>query len=112
MPLKQEAVQEADDKKLTIDQAKELLPQAAGISNADFRALMKDPRPETVKSKSLSLVILAFRPTENPDAAKEKEFRFWGAASRGSEIFEVLWISKAKGFASLMQRNTSTECPR
>jgi len=39
-----------DAQKLTVDQARNLLPEAAGISNADFKALSKNPRLETVKS--------------------------------------------------------------
>src|SRR5207302_22582 len=70
------SVGSAQDAKLTVDLAKKLLPQAAGISNADFKALSKDPRPDVVKSKSLSLVILALHPPKDPDAAKE--FRFLG----------------------------------
>ena len=64
----------AQDAKLTVDQAKKLLPQAAGISNADFKALMEDPRPATVKSKSLSLVLLNLKPPAkpNPDASRSR----------------------------------------
>lgn len=66
----------AQDTKLTVDQAKKLLPPAAGISNGDFKALSEDPRPDVVKSKSWSLVLLALRPLKNPGAANE--FRILG----------------------------------
>jgi hypothetical protein len=99
----------AEDKKLTVDQAKKLLPQAAGISNADFKTLLKDRRPDDVKSKSLSFVILALRPTKNPDA--DKEFRVLGDGPiRVSDITEAMWISKDEGYASFLQPKYITEC--
>ena len=100
----------AQDAKLTVDLAKKLLPQAAGISNADFKALSKDPRPDVVKSKSLSLVLLALRPPKNPDAAKDKEFRILGDDITPSDIAQAMWISKDKGYASFIQPNYITEC--
>lgn len=99
----------ADDAKLTVDLAKKLLPQAAGISNTDFKALSEDPRQEVVKSKSLSLVLLALKPpTKNPGAAKE--FRVLGDAIRPSDIAEAMWISKDEGYASFIQPKYITEC--
>src|SRR4029077_18685610 len=86
------SVGSAQDAKLTVDLAKKLLPQAAGISNADFKALSKDPRPDVVKSKSLSLVLLALRPPKNPDA--DKEFRVLGNDINVSDITQAMWISK------------------
>jgi hypothetical protein len=104
------AAANADEPKLTVDQAKKLLPEAAGISNADFRALMEDPRPETVKSKSLSLVLLALKPPEkNPDAAKE--FRFFEDKPRPvSDVLDAMWISKDEGYASILQPKYITDC--
>jgi hypothetical protein len=98
----------AQDAKLTVDQAKKLLPQAAGISNADFEALAKDPRPEAVKSKSLSLVLLNLRPPKNQDAVKE--FRVLGENLSVSQITDAMWISKDKGYASFLQPRYITEC--
>jgi hypothetical protein len=99
----------AEDAKLTVDQAKKLLPQAAGISNADFKALSKDPRPDVVESKSLSLVLFALKPlTKNPDAAKE--FRVLGNDIAVSDITEAMWISKDKGYASFIQPKYITDC--
>src|SRR4051812_9314323 len=99
------SVGSAQDAKLTVDLAKKLLPQAAGISNADFKALLEDPRQEVVKSKSLSLVLLALNPPanirKNPDAAKE--FRVLGEDLRVSDITEAMWISNDKGYASFIQ---------
>ena len=100
----------ADEAKLTVDQAKKLLPQAAGISNADFKALTEDPRPDVVQSKSLSLVLLALRPHEEPGRA-DKEFRILGDGPiRVSDITEAMWISKDKGYASFIQPKYITEC--
>jgi hypothetical protein len=98
----------AQDAKLTVDLAKKLLPPAAGISNADFEALAKDPRQDVVKSKSLSLVLLALRPPMNPDA--DKEFRVLGEDIKVSDITEAMWISKDKGYASFIQPKYITEC--
>jgi len=99
----------ADGAKLTVDLAKKLLPEAAGIRNADFNALSKNPRPETVKSKSLSLVLLALKPPgKNPDA--HKEFRILGEGLKVSEILEAMWISKDKGYASFIQPEYITDC--
>ena len=99
----------AQDAKLTVDLAKKLLPPAAGISNADFKALSEDPRPDVVKSKSLSLVLFALRPPKNPDA--DKEFRVLGDGPiRVSDITQAMWISKGKGYASFIQPKYITEC--
>lgn len=101
----------AQDAKLTVDQAKKLLPSAAGISNADLEALLKDRRPDVVKSKSLSLVLLALRPPKNPDAAKDKEFRILGDGPiTPSDITQAMWISKDEGYASFIQPKYITEC--
>ena len=98
----------AQEAKLTVDIAKKLLPAAAGISNADFEALAKDPRPDVVKSKSLSLVLLALRPPKNQDA--HKEFRVLGNAIKVSDITEAMWISKDEGYASFIQSKYITDC--
>jgi hypothetical protein len=104
------SVGSAQDAKLTVDQAKKLLPSAAGISNADFKALSKDPRPDVVKSKSLSLVLFTLRPPKKPDAAKDKEFRVLGENIRVSDITEAMWVSKDEGYASFIQPKDIIEC--
>ena len=98
----------AQDAKLTVDQAKKLLPAAAGISNADLKVLSQDPRPDAVKSKSLSLVLLALRPPKNPDA--DKEFRILGENIKVSDITQAMWASKDEGYASFIQPKYITEC--
>jgi len=103
----------AQDTKLTVDLAKKLLPPAAGINNADFKALLKDRRQDVVKSKSLSLVILALDGAtmiqKNPAAAKEVRFLGDGPI-RVSDITQAMWISKGKGYASFIQAKDITEC--
>ena len=103
----------AQEGKLTADAAKKLLPDAAGISNADFKALSENPQAETVKNKSLSLVLLALDvqkiAQKNPDAAKE--FRFLAEEyTPPSEIAAAMWISKEKGYASFIQPSYITDC--
>lgn len=103
----------AQETKLTADAAKNLLPQAAGISNADFRALSKDPRPDAVNSKSLSVVLFSLDvqkiAQKNPDAAKE--FRFLGEGyPPPSNIAKAIWISKDKDYASFIQPKYITDC--
>ena len=103
----------AQEGKLTADAAKKLLPAAAGISNADFKALSEDPQADTVKSKSLSLVLLALDvqkiAQKNPEAAKE--FRFFGEEyPPPSDIAVVMSISKSKGYASFIQPAYITAC--
>lgn len=101
----------AQDAKLTVDQAKKLIPQAAGINNVDFKALLKDPGPGVVKSKSLSLVLFALSPPKKPDAAKDREFRILGDGPiRVSDITQAMWISKDQGYASFIQSKYITEC--
>lgn len=102
----------ADEPKLTVDQAKKLLPQAAGISNGDFKALLENPREEVIKSKSLSLVLFALKPPadieKDPDAAKE--FRVLGEDLPVSDLTNAMWISKADGYGSFIQPKHITDC--
>ena len=98
------------EQKLTVDQARKLLPRAAGISNADFKALLEERRPEVVKSKSLSLVLFALRPPQSPGAAKDREFRVLGEDLRVSDVTDAMWISKDRGYASFLQAKYITGC--
>ncbi len=99
-----------DERKLTVDQAKNLLPEAAGIRYADFKALSQKRRLENVNSKSLSLVLLALKPPphENPDA--DEEFRILGEDLNVSNILDAMWISKDKGYGSFIQPEYITDC--
>jgi len=99
----------ADEAKLTVDQAKKLLPQAAGISNADFKALSENPRA-VVKSKSLSMVLLALKPPTQKNPGADKEFRVLGENLAVSDVLEAMWISKDKGYASFIQPKYVTDC--
>ncbi|WP_020470861.1 hypothetical protein [Zavarzinella formosa] len=98
----------AQDAKLTVDLAKKLLPEAAGISNAEFKDFLENPKPDAVKSKSLSFVFLTLRPTMNP--AADKEFRILGEDLAVSQITQAMWISKEQGYASFIQAKNITEC--
>jgi hypothetical protein len=100
----------AEDAKLTVDAAKKLLPQAAGISNADFKTLLEKRRPDDVKSKTLSLVLFTLKPPakKNPDA--DKEFRILGENLAVSDVVDATWISKDKGYASFIQPKYVTDC--
>jgi hypothetical protein len=100
----------AEDAKLTVDQAKKLLPEAAGISNADMKALSEKGSRAVVKSKSLSLALLNLKPPteKNPDAAKE--FRVLGENLAVSDVLDAMWISKDKGYASFIQPKYVTDC--
>ncbi|HEX3148070.1 MAG TPA: hypothetical protein VHR66_08290 [Gemmataceae bacterium] len=103
----------ADEAKLSVDQAKKLLPQAAGISNADLRALSEVPNPENIKNQSLSLVLLALRPPANieKNAEAAKEFRLFDDKPRPvSDVVKAIWISKDEGYASFIQAKYITEC--
>lgn len=100
----------AEDAKLTVDEAKKLLPAAAGISNDDFKSVLKDRRLDVVKSKSLSLVLFTLRPPKNPDAATLREFRVLGEDLKVSDITDAMWISKDEGYASFIQAKDITDC--
>ncbi|MFO0877391.1 MAG: hypothetical protein U0840_08445 [Gemmataceae bacterium] len=104
------SVGRGQDAKLTGDQARKLLPAAAGIRNADFEALMKDRKADAVESKSLSLVILTLRPRGNPDAAMKQEFRMIGEAIKVSDITQAMWVSREQGYASFLQPDYITAC--
>ncbi len=101
----------AQDGKLTVDQAKKLLPRTAGISNTDLRALTGDRRPEAVKNKSLSLLLLMLTPPAVKNAEADKEFRLFDDRPRPvSDVLEAMWISKGEGYASFIQPKYITDC--
>jgi hypothetical protein len=103
----------AQDEKLTVERAKKLLPEAAGIRNADIQAHSEGARlePDTIKSKSLSLVLLTLKPpaVKNPEA--DKEFRLFEDKPRPvSDVLEAMWISRDEGYASFIQSKYITDC--
>jgi hypothetical protein len=101
----------AQDGKLTVDQAKKLLPRTAGISNTDLRALTEDRRPEAVKNKSLSLLLLTLTPPAVKNAEADKEFHLFDDRPRPvSDVLEAMWISKGEGYASFIQPKYITDC--
>ncbi|HZZ79852.1 MAG TPA: hypothetical protein VFE62_15140 [Gemmataceae bacterium] len=104
------AAANAQQAKLTAEQARKLLPKAAGISNYDLRILSENPRPDAIKNKSLSLVLLALRPPKNPDADANKEFQILGEKINFSDIADAISISKDMGYASFIQSKYITDC--
>jgi hypothetical protein len=105
----------ADDGQLTVAQAKKLLPEAAGMRNADFKSLgeTRQPDPAKIKSKSLTLVLLSLHP--EPDAknseAMLKEFRFLGDTVPNPAQFAAALSTSAKhGYASFIQEDWITDC--
>jgi len=101
----------AQDGKLTVAQAKKLLPRAAGISNTDLTALTEGRRPEAVKNKSLSLVLLTLTPPAVKNAEADKEFRQFDDKPRPvSDVLEAMWTSKDEGYASFIQPKYITDC--
>jgi hypothetical protein len=104
----------AQEAKLTAEAAKKLLPQAAGMSNADAKALgeAEATSPDRIKSKSLSLVLLALDPEiaeKNPAALKE--FRYLGAGFPSPDrIAKAMSISKGQGYVSFIQAKYITDC--
>jgi hypothetical protein len=105
----------ADDGHLTVAQAKKLLPEAAGMRNADLKSLSEaaEPNPDLIKSKSLTLVLFSFRP--QPDAknaeAIEKEFRFLGnGVVNPAKIATTISTSAKHGYASFIQEEWITDC--
>ncbi len=106
---------QSQEAKLTALAAKKLLPQAAGISNADFKMLAEgnEPNANLVKSQSLSVVLLTLDPAEvakrNPAALKE--FRYLGEGiPPPNRIAAAMSLSKEKGYASFIQPKFITDC--
>jgi hypothetical protein len=102
----------AGEDKLTAEQAKDLLPEAAGISNADLKALAENPRPDTVKSSTLSLVLLNLDPriaAKNPEAPKEFRYLAEGPPNPAA-IVSAMLLSKDKGYGSFIQPAYITDC--
>ena len=57
------------------------------------------------------MVLLNLKPPAKKDAeAANKEFRIKGDRIRVSDVFDAMWISKDKGYASFIQPNYVTDC--
>ncbi|MBV9123145.1 MAG: TIGR03067 domain-containing protein [Planctomycetes bacterium] len=98
---------------LTLEYALGLLPEASSISNADFRKLSaaSGAPPDTIKSQSLSLVLLSSVPEgveKNPQAKKDFRSLVKGTPTPG-EIAAALSLSQQKGYVSVLQPEYITQ---
>ncbi|EMB17828.1 protein containing Serine/threonine protein kinase [Rhodopirellula europaea 6C] len=87
-----------------------LIPEAASISNEDFQKLQTNPAAQTIKNKSLSLVLMALDiRDQSPEAANEFRFLVEGYP-KPSEIAAAMSPSRSKGYFSIIQPDYITEC--
>jgi len=100
---------------LTVEAAQELLPAAASMSSVDFERLATSqtvPDLGSIKSKTLTLILLTMKMTKaNADnQAVLEEFHWAEGFPQPSEIAEMIYKSKAKGYATFLQPNLITHC--
>ncbi|MEO2020778.1 MAG: hypothetical protein ABGX05_03050 [Pirellulaceae bacterium] len=100
---------------LTAEAAQELLPAAASMSSADFERLATSqtvPDWGSIKSKTLTLILFTMKMTKaNADnQALLEEFHWAADFPHPSEIAEMIYKSKAKGYATFLQPNLITHC--
>lgn len=95
---------------LTSTLARTLLPRAASISNEDFARLSAAPRPDTISSQSLSVVLMSLPVLEEaPGFVDDLEYAF-GGVPRPSELVKVMSISRSQGYVSFIQPSQITDC--
>ena len=101
---------------LTAEAAQELLPAAASMSGADFEKLAtaSSPSPETIENQTLTWVLLTLNPlkTSHENATVLEDFNFptGNALPQPSQIAEVIYKSKATGYATFLQPDLITDC--
>jgi hypothetical protein len=97
---------------LTVEEAKGLLPEAAGMSRAEAEALYKTPTATDKPNKSLTLLILALRPPTGASAeAAVKEFRFLEEGiPNPSKLAFAMEGSQKKGYFSVIRPEYITDC--
>ena len=100
---------------LTAKAAQELLPAAASMSSADFEKLahaQTAPDWGSIKSKTLTLILLTMKMTKASadNQAVLEEFNWAADFPHPSEIAEMIYKSKAKGYATFLQPNLITHC--
>ncbi|MFP6672068.1 MAG: hypothetical protein VB857_11690, partial [Pirellulaceae bacterium] len=102
---------------LTAEAAQELLPAAASMSIADFEKLASAQTAgtwDTIKSKTLTFVLLTLNPqtasAENEAVLEDFNFPTGNALPQPSEITEVIYKSKTKGYATFLQPDLITHC--
>jgi hypothetical protein len=106
----------SSDHGLTAEAAQELLPSAASMSSADFEKLAtaSSPSPETIENQTLTWVLLTLNPLktsyENATVLEDFNFPTGNALPQPSQIAEVIYKSKAKGYATFLQPDLITDC--
>ena len=100
---------------LTAEAAQELLPAAASMSIADFETLataQTAPDWGSIKSQTLTLILLNMKMTKASadNQAVLEEFHWAEDFPHLSEIAEMIYKSKAKGYATFLQPNLITHC--
>ncbi|MCP4812665.1 MAG: hypothetical protein GY888_09170 [Planctomycetaceae bacterium] len=102
---------------LTADVARELLPAAASMSSTDFEKLARAqtvPGPDSFKSKTLTFILLTLDPqkasADNQAVLEDFNYPTGNRTPQPSEIAEVIYTSKAKGYATFLQPNLITHC--
>jgi predicted Ser/Thr protein kinase len=93
--------------------ARELIPEAASMTSADFQKLASSPlaTPAVSESQSLSLILMSLRPGEaaktNPAALADFQYL---EAPMPSRVAEAMWKTKSKGYATAIQPEFITNC--
>ena len=107
----------SSDTGLTAEAAQALLPAAASMSNADFENMASaktGPDFESINSKTLTFILLTLNPekasAENQSVLEDFSFPTGDALPQPSEIAEVIYRSKAKGYATFLQPDLITHC--
>ena len=98
---------------LTVAEAKQLIPEAASITNLDFETLSKNPDPAKIESQTLSVVLLSLNPFDqaNEKTAVSNEFKYLtDQLPTPTTIAKAMWRSKSKGYASMIQPHFITDC--
>ena len=107
----------SSDAGLTAEAAQALLPAAASMSSADFETLASAttvPSLDSIKSKTLTFILLTIKVddpnAENSAALEDFNFPMGDALPQPSEIAEVIYRSKGKGYATFLQPDLITHC--
>ncbi|PAY16788.1 hypothetical protein CKO51_24925 [Rhodopirellula sp. SM50] len=103
-----------DDQKhngpLSEELARSLIPTASSISNEDFQKLQTNPAAQSIKNKSLSLVLMTLDiRDQSPEAANDFRFLVEGYP-KPSEIAAAMSRSRSIGYFSIIQPGYITEC--
>lgn len=100
-------VASAGEGKLTPEQAKKLLPEAASIPYKEFANLLEGKKPPTT-NQSPTYFVLAYSPPAQPPEGIEKDFNVAGLSA--DKLTKAMAVSKNRGFASIIQEEYITDC--